>query len=159
MIKRLLLAASVLALTAGGAFAQGTSPSSPAPAPAPAAAPMAAPAPATNGGSMGQAPKASTTHAATHAMSATKVKDAQQALQEAGLYKGKIDGKFGPQTKAAVKEFQKQNGLKPTAHLDSATMKKLSQAGGAGGAGGGMPSGGASGGAGGGMPSGGSSTH
>ncbi|MGH6995471.1 MAG: peptidoglycan-binding domain-containing protein, partial [Stellaceae bacterium] len=40
---------------------------------------------------------------------------------------------------AAVKEFQKENGLKQTAHLDSATMKKLSQAGGAGG---GMPSGG-----------------
>lgn len=93
-------------------------------------------------GSMGQAPKASTTHAATHATSSGKVKQAQQALQEAGLYKGKVDGKFGPQTKAAVKEFQKENGLKQTAHLDSATMKKLSQAGGAGGAGGGMPSGG-----------------
>lgn len=136
MMKRLLLAASVLALTAGGAFAQGTSPSSP--APAPAAPPMAAPAPATSGGSMGQAPKASTMHAATHATSSAKVKEAQQALQEAGLYKGKVDGKFGPQTKAAVKEFQKENGLKQTAHLDSATMKKLSQAGGAGG---GMPSG------------------
>ena len=141
MMKRLLLAASVLALTAGGAFAQGTSPSSP--APAPAAPPMAAPAPATSGGSMGQAPKANTTHAATHATSSAKVKEAQQALQEAGLYKGKVDGKFGPQTKAAVKEFQKENGLKQTAHLDSATMKKLSQAGGAGG----------------GMPSGGSTTH
>ncbi|HEV2162937.1 MAG TPA: peptidoglycan-binding domain-containing protein [Stellaceae bacterium] len=139
MMKRLLLAASVLALTAGGAFAQGTSPSSP--APAPAAPPMAAP--ATSGGSMGQAPKASTTHAAMHATSSAKVKEAQQALQEAGLYKGKVDGKFGPQTKAAVKEFQKENGLKQTAHLDSATMKKLSQAGGAGG----------------GMPSGGSTTH
>ena len=147
MMKRLLLAASVLALTAGGAFAQGTSPSSP--APAPAAPPMAAPAPATSGGSMGQpsgsmgqAPKASTMHAAMHATSSGKVKEAQQALQEAGLYKGKVDGKFGPQTKAAVKEFQKENGLKQTAHLDSATMKKLSQAGGAGG-----------------MPSGGSTTH
>ncbi len=138
MIRRLLLAASILALTAGGAFAQGTSPSSPAPtpAPAPAAPPAAAPAPAAP---MGQAPKASTTHAATHATASAKVKKAQEALQEAGLYKGKIDGKFGPQTKAAVKEFQKENGLKQTARLDSATMKKLSQAGGAGG---GMPAGG-----------------
>jgi len=135
MIRRLLLAASVLALTAGGAYAQGTSPSSPAPAPAPAA-PAAAPAPAP----APAAPKASTGHAATHATSATKVKEAQQALQQAGLYKGKVDGKFGPQTKAAVKEFQKENGLKPTARLDSATMKKLTQAGGA--AGGGMPAGG-----------------
>jgi|SRR5579864_3603619 len=141
MIKRLLLAASVLALTAGGAFAQGTSPSSPAPAPSPAAPPAAAP--AAPGGSMGQAPKASMPHAATHATSASKVKEAQQALQQAGLYKGKVDGKFGPQTKAAVKEFQKENGLKQTAHLDSATMKKLTEAGGAGG----------------GMPSGGSTTH
>lgn len=150
MMKRLLLAVSVLALTAGGAFAQGSYSSSPAPAapaqapaapPAtmPAAPPMAAPAPVAPGGSMGQAPKVST----THATSSGKVKHAQQALQEAGLYKGKVDGKFGPQTKAAVKEFQKENGLKPTAHLDSATIKKLSQAGGAGG----------------GMPYGGSTTH
>src|SRR5579872_1257302 len=144
MIRRLLLAASVLALTAGGAYAQGTSPSSPAPSPAAPPATMPAPA-ATNGssssgaGAMGQAPKASTGHAAMHATSATKVKEAQQALQEAGLYKGKVDGKFGPQTKAAVKEFQKENGLKQTARLDSATMKKLTQAGAAGG---GMPSGG-----------------
>lgn len=139
MIRRLLLAASVVALTAGGAYAQGTSPSSPAPAPAPApapTAPMAAPAPAAP---MGQAPKASSaSRGAMHATSATKVKEAQQALQQAGLYKGKVDGKFGPQTKAAVKEFQKANGLKPTAHLDSATMKKLTEAGGAGGS---MPGG------------------
>ncbi|MDE1969112.1 MAG: peptidoglycan-binding protein [Alphaproteobacteria bacterium] len=141
MIKRLLLAASVMALTAGGAYAQGSYSSSPAQAPA-APPPAAAPAPAATGaGATGHAPKAATTtHAAMHATSAAKVKEAQQALQEAGLYKGKVDGKFGPQTKAAVKEFQKENGLKQTAHLDSATMKKLTQAGAAGG--GAMPSGG-----------------
>lgn len=153
MMKRLLLAASILALTAGGAFAQGNYSSSPTPAPSPAAPPpAAAPAPAAPGGamgqpsgSMGQAPKANSMgHASTmHATSGTKVKDAQQALQQAGLYKGKVDGKFGPQTKSAVKEFQKENGLKQTARLDSATMKKLTEAGGAGG----------------GMPSGGSTTH
>ena len=148
MIRRLLLAVSVLALTAGGAFAQGSYSSSPSPAPSPAAPPATMPAPAatsgsgsSGGGAMGQAPKASSTsHAAMHATAGTKVKDAQHALQEAGLYKGKVDGKFGPQTKAAVKEFQKENGLKQTAHLDSATMKKLSQGGAAGG---GMPSNGA----------------
>lgn len=147
MIKRLLLAASVMALTAGGAYAQGSYSS---PAQTPAAPPAAAPAPATTGaGATGHAPKAATTtHAAMHATSAAKVKEAQQALQEAGLYKGKVDGKFGPQTKAAVKEFQKENGLKQTAHLDSATMKKLTQAGAAGG--------GASSGA---MPSGGTTSH
>lgn len=89
---------------------------------------------------MGQAPKASSaSHGAMHATSSAKVKKAQQALQEAGLYKGKVDGKFGPQTKNAVKQFQKENGLKQTARLDSATMKKLTEAGGAGGS---MPSGG-----------------
>ena len=132
MIKRLLLAASVVALTAGGAYAQGSSPAQAPAAPPAAAAPAPAPA-ATGAGTMGHAPKAATTtHAATHATSAAKVKEAQQALQEAGLYKGKVDGKFGPQTKVAVKEFQKENGLKQTARLDSATMKKLTQAGAAG---------------------------
>ena len=128
-MKRWLLAVSVVALTAGGAYAQNGTTS---PAQSPAAPPAATmPAPGATG-APAAAPKA--THAATHAVHASaKVKQAQEALQAAGLYKGKVDGVFGPQTKAAVKEFQKANGLKPTARLDSATMKKLSEGAAAGG--------------------------
>jgi peptidoglycan hydrolase-like protein with peptidoglycan-binding domain len=127
MMKRWLLAVSIVALTAGGAYAQsGTT----APAPSPAAPPAAMPAPAATSAPAAQMPKSGAmTHAATHAAvhPSAKVKQAQEALQAAGLYKGKIDGQFGPQTKAAVKAFQKENGLKQTARLDSATMKKLTQ--------------------------------
>ena len=35
----------------------------------------------------------------------------QAALKNLGLYTGKIDGKIGPKTKEAVREFQRQNGL------------------------------------------------
>jgi murein L,D-transpeptidase YcbB/YkuD len=35
----------------------------------------------------------------------------QQALQGAGYYKGALDGKVGPNTRAAIKAFQADNGL------------------------------------------------
>ncbi|MBF0122152.1 MAG: peptidoglycan-binding protein [Candidatus Omnitrophica bacterium] len=38
--------------------------------------------------------------------------DLQKALKGAGLYDGKIDGKIGSKTRAAVIEFQKQHNLK-----------------------------------------------
>ena len=37
----------------------------------------------------------------------------QSALQSAGVYTGKIDGKIGPGTKAAIVQFQKNQGLVP----------------------------------------------
>ncbi len=129
MMKRLLLVVSVLALTSGGAFAQNSYSSSPAPSPA-------MPPSGTSGPSAGAMHPA---HQSTAHVSAVRVKQAQSALQQEGLYKGKIDGKFGPQTRHAVAQFQKANGLKQTAQLDRATMMKLQQGGGA--PGGGMPTG------------------
>ncbi len=41
----------------------------------------------------------------------SQVKKLQQALQEKGLYAGKIDGVYGSGTTAAVKAYQKQKGL------------------------------------------------
>jgi len=38
-------------------------------------------------------------------------KGIQTALKGLGLYQGEIDGKIGPKTKAAIKEFQQKNGL------------------------------------------------
>ena len=35
----------------------------------------------------------------------------QQALKNAGLYGGSIDGSIGPKTKKAIEEFQAQNNL------------------------------------------------
>ena len=39
-------------------------------------------------------------------------KEIQQALKNAGFYQGPIDGKIGPLTREAVREFQRVHGLK-----------------------------------------------
>jgi peptidoglycan hydrolase-like protein with peptidoglycan-binding domain len=62
---------------------------------------------------------------ATRGHSSRFVKHVQEELKKDGLYKGKIDGIFGPQTRSAVMQFQKKNGLKPTGHLDRVTLNKL----------------------------------
>jgi peptidoglycan hydrolase-like protein with peptidoglycan-binding domain len=54
-----------------------------------------------------------------------EVKTAQQALQEKGHNPGPIDGKIGPRTTAAIRSFQKAEGLQVTGHLDDATRAKL----------------------------------
>jgi peptidoglycan hydrolase-like protein with peptidoglycan-binding domain len=57
--------------------------------------------------------------------SSDNVRQAQEALQDQGLYKGQVDGKLGPQTKHALAQFQKQKGLKQTAQLDQPTLNDL----------------------------------
>jgi peptidoglycan hydrolase-like protein with peptidoglycan-binding domain len=51
--------------------------------------------------------------------------EAQQKLQQDNLYHGKIDGRLGRETKQALREFQKQNGLRVTASLDRETRNSL----------------------------------
>jgi len=53
------------------------------------------------------------------------IKSIQQALKNAGFYKGKIDGKIGPKTRLAIKAFQKNNGLKVDGVVGSKTWHKL----------------------------------
>jgi peptidoglycan hydrolase-like protein with peptidoglycan-binding domain len=50
---------------------------------------------------------------------------AQTVLKQMGLYKGKIDGLFGKLTSAAVKEFQKKNGLRLSGVFDKETETKI----------------------------------
>jgi peptidoglycan hydrolase-like protein with peptidoglycan-binding domain len=60
----------------------------------------------------------------TH-LSRAEISDIQQKLQADNLYSGKIDGKMGPETRRALAEFQKQNGLRVTANLDRQTRDSL----------------------------------
>jgi len=53
------------------------------------------------------------------------VRHAQQALMDRGISPGPIDGKMGPQTKAALREFQQKENLKVTGRLDSETKHRL----------------------------------
>jgi peptidoglycan hydrolase-like protein with peptidoglycan-binding domain len=50
---------------------------------------------------------------------------AQQALKDKGHDPGMIDGKMGPRTRAALKDYQKAEGLKMTGRLDSETRARL----------------------------------
>ncbi|MBM3248040.1 MAG: peptidoglycan-binding protein [Candidatus Omnitrophica bacterium] len=54
-------------------------------------------------------------------------KQIQIALQKAGFYKGKIDGKIGPQTKEAIKAFQKARGLKTDGAVGAQTWTELNK--------------------------------
>ena len=52
-------------------------------------------------------------------------KEIQQALKNAGFYQGSVDGKLGPATKEAVKEFQRVHGLKDDGIVGKQTWAKL----------------------------------
>src|SRR3989338_7979670 len=49
----------------------------------------------------------------------------QRALQNAGYYKGVVDGKIGSATKEAVKAFQRDNGLEPDGVVGRRTWDKM----------------------------------
>jgi peptidoglycan hydrolase-like protein with peptidoglycan-binding domain len=49
----------------------------------------------------------------------------QSALQAQGLYQGEIDGLIGPQTRAALAQYQEANGLEPTSAIDQPTVESL----------------------------------
>ncbi len=55
------------------------------------------------------------------------VRQTQRALASAGYYKGNVDGKGGPMTQKAVKEFQVANGLKADGVVGPATSDALSR--------------------------------
>ena len=118
-----LIATSSLALgIAGTALAQSTAPSTTAPspqstAPSPSATTQAAP--ATSG--TAQSSQQPMHHKAT---SQNRVKTIQTALNNNGEQLN-VDGKLGPKTVAALKDFQQKHGLKVTGHADKATMSQL----------------------------------
>ena len=53
-------------------------------------------------------------------------REIQQALKNAGFYQGSVDGKMGPGTKDAIREFQRVNGLKVDGVVGKQTWAKLS---------------------------------
>jgi peptidoglycan hydrolase-like protein with peptidoglycan-binding domain len=54
-------------------------------------------------------------------------KNIQTALKNAGLYDGPIDGKVGPKTKKAIKEFQSSHSLVADGVVGKKTWKELSK--------------------------------
>ena len=56
---------------------------------------------------------------------ADQMKKAQQALADKGLYHGKITGRTSSAFRVALKQYQKDNQLKPTGRLNQETLTKL----------------------------------
>lgn len=54
-----------------------------------------------------------------------RTRQIQLALRKAGFYKGKIDGKIGPQTRNAIRTFQKTIGLKQDGLVGQKTWEEL----------------------------------
>lgn len=55
----------------------------------------------------------------------SKVKKLQQALKLTGYYTGSIDGKYGSGTEAAVRKFQRKNGMSEDGVAGKVTIKLL----------------------------------
>ena len=56
------------------------------------------------------------------------VANVQSALQQQGYYQGEIDGILGPQTRAALAEYQSAQGIEPTGLVDEPTLETLGMA-------------------------------
>jgi len=56
------------------------------------------------------------------------IANVQTALQQQGYYQGEVDGLLGPQTRAAIADYQRGNGLTETAAVDQPTLQSLGMA-------------------------------
>lgn len=67
----------------------------------------------------------STNSGAAARPSRERVREMQRALAARNLYQGKIDGSWGRKTEAALRNFQTQQGLEVTGHLNGPTAEAL----------------------------------
>jgi peptidoglycan hydrolase-like protein with peptidoglycan-binding domain len=56
-----------------------------------------------------------------------QVRQSQQRLKDLGFYEGSIDGIYGPETEAALREYQARQGLQVTGALTKETHQALMQ--------------------------------
>jgi hypothetical protein len=56
------------------------------------------------------------------------VANVQSALQQQGYYQGEVDGILGPETRAALAEYQSAQGIEPTGAVDQPTLETLGMA-------------------------------
>jgi peptidoglycan hydrolase-like protein with peptidoglycan-binding domain len=52
----------------------------------------------------------------------------QRQLSVLGLYRAPVDGSFGPETRKAIRSFQRDSGMNATGYLTDATVVRLAQA-------------------------------
>ena len=117
--------AALLTIAPVAAFAQATGPST-------TGGTTTAPAtgaPATPGTTASPAPATMAAPSTGHAQRASQatLESAQQELQQQGYYSknAKVDGKWGPRTRHAVRNYQQAKGLPVTGKLDQPTLSAL----------------------------------
>jgi len=106
-IAPLVAAAALVGLAgcSGGSSQQAAATPPAAPPPAPAPAPPPAP--------------------MVNPMAPSTLRQVQTALKQQGLYRGRVDGKWGPMTEHGVMAYQKKNNLPATGQLDQATLSAM----------------------------------
>jgi peptidoglycan hydrolase-like protein with peptidoglycan-binding domain len=70
----------------------------------------------------GGSPQTSMSHSR---MSQSQVKDLQSKLKQQGYYEGQVDGRIGPNTQQAIRQFQEDKGINATGTADPQTMAAL----------------------------------
>lgn len=78
-----------------------------------------------SGQSSKQSQSAAAGASAGQAFDQQTVRQVQQKLKDEGHEVGQIDGIMGPKTQAALKEYQKQEGMDASGQLDQETLSSL----------------------------------
>ena len=105
MLKRTFLLLSVSLLITAGSFAQGS--------------------PTSNGTSTTPATTTAKKRPPVFRPTKDQIIQVQIKLKEKKLYAGEAVGKYNDETRAGIKSFQKDNGLKETGTLNRATLEKF----------------------------------
>ena len=83
--------------------------------------------PGIEGASRGKSVSVEPAASQTTVIEKPSVQDIQQALKNAGLYEGKVDGISGSMTREAIESFQSQSGLKSDGKVGPMTWQKLKE--------------------------------
>jgi peptidoglycan hydrolase-like protein with peptidoglycan-binding domain len=76
----------------------------------------------------GQSPASTEHHDSSQRVPGMSIRHAQQVLKDKGYYKADVDGKYGPETRAALEKYQQDENLTVTGRLDRDTAARLGPA-------------------------------
>jgi peptidoglycan hydrolase-like protein with peptidoglycan-binding domain len=73
----------------------------------------------------GQSTAPTENHDSSQRGSGMSIRHAQELLKDRGYYKADVDGKYGPETRAALEKYQRDENLTVSGRLDSDTAARL----------------------------------
>lgn len=78
-----------------------------------------------NGNQNNTASREDTSNGAMAQQPSSTVRTVQRDLQQQGFYSGAVNGILGPQTRDAIRKYQRTNNLNDTGRLDQQTLSRL----------------------------------